>query len=501
MRSPLAEAATLCVATALLLLNACATAPATSMRSDGLRDADRIRPWSEDPRYWQFKGEPVLLLGGSWQDNLFNHPRGLQEHLDVLRSAGGNYVRNTMSHRNEGNVFAYAQDEAGRFDLDRFNDEYWRRFARFLELTFERDMIVQIEIFDPWDKYEDHQSRGGWSRHPFNPANNVNFSPEESGLPTVIDYPPTGSPSPHPFFRTVPSLDDNELVLRYQQAFVDKMLSYSLRYPHVLYCIHNETGERVEFGDHWAAYIHQRAAAAGVTVHITDMRRNEHVRAPDHTHIYDAPELYTFVDISQNNAFPGLGQGHYDNILWVRERLSDRPRPINNNKNYGGFRHGDDESIARMARIVFAGGASARFHRPHPLEDPAKMYSESEFGLGLGPRAQAILRSLRMATDELDVARTEPRNDLLGDREPNEAYLLARPGSRYAIYFPNGGSVTVALSGNGNFRYRWINLERAEWSEPGETRAGPDVRISTPSEAGHWIVVFRAHNSVPGDRP
>jgi hypothetical protein len=477
-----------------VILLATAGCQSTRHAGDRIDAGDYIDIAGTSPWYWEYRGETVVLIGGSWQDNLFNHPQGLEEHLEVLRSVGGNYVRNTMSHRNVGNVFAFAQDEEGRFDLNRFNDEYWQRFERFLELTHARDIIVQIEIFDPWDKYEDHQSFGGWSHNPFNPANNVNYTPDESGLPTVIDYPPTGSPSPHPFFRTVPGLDNNELVLRYQEAFVDKMLSYSLRYPNVLYGIHNETGEKVEFGDYWAALIRQRAGAVGVPIHTTDMRRNENVRGQDHAHIYDNPELYTFVDISQNNAFPGLGQGHYDNILWVRERLSERPRPINNNKNYGGFRHGDQESIARMGRMIFAGAASVRFHRPHPLEDPAAMYAESEFGLGLSPRAQAIIRSLRMATDELDIARTEPRNDLLGDREENEAYLLANPGSQYAIYFPNGGSVTVDLSGNNTFRYRWIDFERAEWSEPRQTQAGPGVRITTPSEEGHWIVVLLAQD-------
>ena len=87
-----------------------------------------------------------MLLGGSWQDNLFNHPVGLEEHLDKLLSVGGNYVRNTMSHRNVGNVFAYLRDEQGLFDLNRFNDEYWLRFKNFLELCYQRDIIVQIEI-------------------------------------------------------------------------------------------------------------------------------------------------------------------------------------------------------------------------------------------------------------------------------------------------------------------------------------------------------------------
>jgi hypothetical protein len=43
---------------------------------------------SEEPVFLAVQGRAVLLLGGSWQDNLFNHPVGLERHLDLLnRSA------------------------------------------------------------------------------------------------------------------------------------------------------------------------------------------------------------------------------------------------------------------------------------------------------------------------------------------------------------------------------------------------------------------------------
>ncbi len=455
--------------------------------SDQYIDIDERSPW-----YWNYKGKTVLLLGGSWQDNLFNHPEGLEEHLDLIVSVGGNYLRNTMSHRNEGNVFAYERDELGLFDLNRFNEEYWNRFGNFLKLAWDRDMIVQVEIWDPWDMYEDHQSYGGWSHNPFNPANNANYTSEESGLPTLINYPPTGQPTEHPFFRTIPLMDDNALILGFQKAYIDKLLSISLRYPNILYCIHNETGEMVEFGDYWTGYVRAGAEQVGVPVHITDMRRSENVRSEDHAHIYDNPLRYTFVDISQNNAWSGLGQGHYNNILYVRERLSAHPRPINNNKNYGAARHGEEESVARMGRIIFAGAASARFHRPHPIEDPAMMYDKSDFGLGISPRAQKVIKSLRMATDQLDIALTAPMNELLSDREENEAYLLAEPGRQYALYFPDGGSVVLDLShASGQWNYKWINLDRAEWSDSNQLRAGRNVRLTTPDK-GHWIAVLTA---------
>lgn len=39
-----------------------------SLSNEGRDDArlgDRIRPYEKNPRYWQYRGEPVLLLGGS----------------------------------------------------------------------------------------------------------------------------------------------------------------------------------------------------------------------------------------------------------------------------------------------------------------------------------------------------------------------------------------------------------------------------------------------------
>ena len=35
------------------------------------QDASGIQPYESNPRYWQYQGEPVLLLGGTGDDNLF----------------------------------------------------------------------------------------------------------------------------------------------------------------------------------------------------------------------------------------------------------------------------------------------------------------------------------------------------------------------------------------------------------------------------------------------
>ena len=229
-------------------------------------DAGRIRPWSKDARYWQYQGQPVLLLGGSKDDNLFQIP-DLREHLDEMARVGANYIRNTMSDRQDKGfeLYPFKRLADGKFDLDQWNEAYWRRFENMLRWTHDRAIIVQIEV---WDRFD--YARDNWEPHPYNPRNNVNYTYEESGF--VEHYPDHPGRNRQPFFFTTPKQRNNRVVLPYQQRFVDKLLSYSLRHDHVLYCMDNETSSEEAWSAYWAEYIQRRAAEAGKRVCVTEMR-------------------------------------------------------------------------------------------------------------------------------------------------------------------------------------------------------------------------------------
>ncbi|MCP5115539.1 MAG: hypothetical protein GY953_32330, partial [bacterium] len=142
--------------------------------------AERIQPWPENPSYWQYKGKPVLLLGASDDDNLFQWPAGkLEPQLDKMHAAGANYVRNTMSDRRDRDweLYPFLRRPDGTYDLEQWNPEYWERFERFLKWTAERDIIVQIEVWDRFDYSREH-----WLTHPYNPKNNVNYTTATSKL-------------------------------------------------------------------------------------------------------------------------------------------------------------------------------------------------------------------------------------------------------------------------------------------------------------------------------
>ena len=431
---------------------------------------DRIDVYAPNPAYWAHRGKPVLLLGGSVEDNLFQIP-DLEAHLDLLKSAGGNYVRNTMSARDEGNVWPFKSTD-GQYDLDQWSEEYWRRFDRFLQLTAARDVIVQIEVWATFDYYRDC-----WARNPFNPKNNATYTAEESGLPLVVDSHPLAIENN--FFWSVPAERDQRTVLKYQRRFVDKMLSYSLRFGHVLYCMDNETAVTPEWGKYWSQYIQAKAAEAGVRVHTTEMWDPWNLSDAKHDATFDHPETYSFVDVSQNNHLNG--QKHWDNAQRQRARIAGQRRPLNNVKIYGadGGRFGNDrDGMERFWRNVFGGMASARFHRP-------------DSGLGLSDKAQANIRSARMLTGAMDVFSCAPHNDLLSNREPNEAYCLANPETEYAVYFPTGGSVDLDVSGlAGPATVRWLHVLSGQWRESRTVEGEGPLRLECPSK-DYWAVLIR----------
>lgn len=443
----------------------------------GADSPKRIDIYSGNPAYWQYGGKSGLLLGGSVEDNLFQIA-DLQQQLDLLKSVGGNYVRCTMSSRDEGNVWPF-EKTGGMYDLDKWNEEYWSRFERFLESTSRRDIIVQIELWATFDFYRDN-----WRKNPFNPKNNINYTKEDTWLDENVNSHPVRAANN--FFWTVPdfswlapSKEMQQRVLKYQQRFVDKVLSYSLRYGNVLYCMDNETSVRPEWGWYWSQYIKGGAKDAGVNVHTTEMWDAHDLSHPMHHATFDYPQIYSFVDISQNNH--QKGEAHWLNAQKQRLRIAGNVRPLNNVKIYGadtGRFGGDRDGMERFWRNIFGGLASARFHRP-----PA--------GLGLGKKAQANIKSARMLTDEMDIFKCEPHNDLLSQREQNEAYCTANPGSEYAVYFTNGGEVSLDISRMRTVvRVRWLDIMKSEWAGQTEAKPAGKLVLRCPSK-GYWAVLVR----------
>jgi hypothetical protein len=445
-------------------------ARAAGAGSQAAEPAARIRPFTGNPWYWQYAGQPVLLLGGSKDDNLFQIP-DLREHLDAMRAAGANYVRNTMSDRRDGGfeVYPFARLADGSYDLAQWNAEYWTRFDRFLALTRERDVIVQIEL---WDRFD--YSRDNWTTHPYNPANTRSYTAESTGLATA--YPNHPGANDQPFFFSTPAQRNITPLLQVQQRFAEQVLARTLPQPHVLYCIDNETSGDEAWSTYWATFIRERAARAGVEVHVTEMWDDHDLRSPQHRRTYDHPDRYTFVDVSQNNH--QKGQAHWDNVQAVRTHLSPRPRPVNTVKTYGadGGPYGSDaDGLQRWWKHLIGGAAAVRFHRPRS-------------GLGLAPKAVASIRAARKLESLARPWALVPSNERLSTRAPDAAYLTTSTDGAQVLFFPAPGSVVVDLTQvSGPLQARWIAIDSGEWGPTATWNGGAPFEVSTPGE-GLWVV-------------
>lgn len=453
-------------------------------------NADRIQPWPKNPRYWQYKGKPVMLLGGSKTDHIFLLD-DLKVHLDEIHALGANYVRNTMSQREGQGLKPHKLRPDGKFDLDQWNDEYWQRFRNMLKWTAERNIFVQIEV---WDRFD----YGGenWEISPWNPKNNVNYDYAKTGFAKGYGYNQIYRDE-HPFFHIIEGTSHYtsryDLIRRYQEAFVDKMLSYSLPYGHVLYCMNNETSSQAGWGQYWIKFIKARAAEKGVSVYTTDMFDDAYQGAQaKHTPIiFEDPEHYMFADISQVNS-RNFDERHWERLQWLLQQINKHPRPSNHTKIYGsGYKTfgtgGPEDGIERFWRNILGGSASARFHRP-------------DSGNGLNDLAKASIQAARILESRIKFWDITPLMELLSDRAPNEAYLAAKPGERYALYFTNGGSVKLDLSGApGTFEITWISVSMGrtvESSQLGGYRlmdktieGGRVVTLSAPYKGG-WVAAL-----------
>lgn len=450
----------------------------------------RIQPWTENPRYWQYRGQPVLLLGGSKTDHLFLLD-DLKDHLDEMKGVGANYVRNTMSQREAPELKPHQLLPDGKFDLDQWNEDYWQRFANMLEWTAEREIFVQIEV---WDRF-DYAVRN-WDGSPWNPRNNCNYTSEQSGLAQT--YPESAFYQGQPFFLTVPKIESyngakSDLIRKFQQAFVDKMLSLSLPYGHVLYCMNNETSTPAAWGQYWIEFIQAKAAAQAVTVCTTDMFDDafEGAKAKNTSLIFDDFQHYMFADISQVNS-RNYDDQHWNQLLTLLQLVNEHPRPSNHTKIYGGGYStfgtgGPEDGIERFWRDILGGSASARFHR-------------ARSGNGLNDLAKACIQAARLLESRIKFWDITPHMELLSDRAPNEAYVAAKLGESYAVYFTNSGAVGLDLTNApGVYDITWISVSMGrvvESSAKGGYRlvdktleGGSIVTLNAPYKGG-WLAAL-----------
>ncbi len=81
----------------------------------------------------------------------------------------------------------------------------------------------------------------------------------------------------------------------------------------------------------------------------------------------------------------------------------------------------------------------------------------------------------------MDVFTCEPHNDLLANREPNEAFCIAHPGREYAVFFPRAAEVTLDVTAlDAAATLRWLHIVNSEWQPAVAVAAGATIEERCP---------------------
>jgi hypothetical protein len=87
----------------------------------------------------------------------------------------------------------------------------------------------------------------------------------------------------------------------------------------------------------------------------------------------------------------------------------------------------------------------------------------------------------------MDLASAVPHGDLVLSEETG--YSLAKPGSQYLVFLPNGGGVTLNLSAvSGSLNYEWFNPATGLVTQTGTVTGGASVVIPGPSFSGASVL-------------
>lgn len=154
--------------------------------------------------YFKHNGKPLLSFGGMADVTFYLN----QDAYDYKRWAtwmtvhGMNHIRAYLplswkhvektTEINGGDVsqclFPYKETEPGsrKFDLEQFDEEFWKRFRDQLEFMKEKGIIVHLLVWNGWQLRAHDTSPGlngevNWPGHFFNPESNCNAFTEYLG--------------------------------------------------------------------------------------------------------------------------------------------------------------------------------------------------------------------------------------------------------------------------------------------------------------------------------
>ncbi len=438
-----------------------------------------LRVSTRNPRYFEDAQGRLVYLTGAHIDNLVDFgptdppaPFDFEAYLDLLQRHNHNFIRlwawaNSVS--TDGNTVVYARplpylrtgpglalDGKPKFDLTKFDPEYFSRLRARVIAAGRRGMYVSIMLFEGW--HLQYQPKPwSWDGHPYHPQNNIN------GLNPDPDHTGLG--------KRVNTLDFPEVVAL-QDGYVRKVVDTVNDLDNVLYEIANEAGAHtVPWQYHMIRLLH-------------DYEKTKPKQHP--------------VGMSELATWAPQGENHY---LFESEAEWVAPGYMGTDAAY----YSDDAPGADGRKVVIPDTD----HLQPVANDPERVCDRLQLLWKCTCRG---MNFLYMDTDDLtetrepdrinkrrnagyarwyvgrmDLAHALPRNALSSSK-----YCLSDGRTQFLVFLPAGGKVTVDLSGaSGLLNQEWFDTTECRVRPAGQVAGGGSVEFTAPFAGPAVLYLWR----------
>lgn len=424
--------------------------PRSSTDKPGL---EPIRLHPENPHYFLWRGKPAILVtSGEHYGAVLNLDFDYIRYLEVLRAHGFNLTRVFSgvyrevpgSFNIKGNTLAPAvgrfvcpwarsltsgaSDGGNKFDLNRWDEAYFRRLRDFVGQASERGVVVELVLF--CTMYDD----AVWEASPMNGRNNINAA---------------GNIGKYDVYNA-----KDQRLFEYQKALTRKLGSELNGFDNVYFEVCNEPYERGGLTREWNDSIVSTLADTEVSL------PRKHLVAQGFPRSATA--------ITELNARVSVLNFHAEEPDAVR--LNYHHNRVVAFDESGGSDQSDRKYRSEAWKWLLAGGAvydhldfSFTTERPDGTAVPLP---EGTPGGG-GPELRRQLQVVKEFVEGFNFIRMIPANEIVKELRGNSAgaakatfRALGERGQAYAIYVA-GGTVTELMLElpEGRYKAEWINTK------------------------------------------
>ncbi|MBV8630334.1 MAG: hypothetical protein JOZ83_05380 [Silvibacterium sp.] len=467
-------------------------------------EAFRLDP--KNPHYFLFRGKTVALItSGEHYGAVLNADFDYRRYLDTLQGAGLNYTRLFPGSYVEvpGKSFGIQRNDlapaegrflapwarsgtpgyaggGSKFDLDRWNPEYFERLHDYLSEASKRGIVVEMSLFS--SQYGEAQ----WKLSPFNAANNVN----DTG---TIEW------------KKLNTLENGK-ILEYQERYVRKLVHEVNGFDNVIFELQNEPfADRPVLAGIVNPYLFPPGrnqfpntietadeASLAWQARVAEWIRSEEASLPNRHLI---AQNYCDFGMPVSRVVPGMD---IVNFHYAYPQAASANYGLGKLLGYDetGFLGQEDAAYRREAwNFMLSGGGlfdglDYSFSVGH--EDGSNTAPNGPGGGSPGLRRQ--LGVLSKFLQSLPLADMAPDYRTVINAGPTYARVLSAPGKVYAIYLDGGGPAELLLDlPSANYSSEWIDTESGELvNKEGFTLVrGKAVLRSPPFQHGIALKLIR----------